>query len=67
MSELDERLKKLDEDDLRSRWQTHRMFCLKLAVKLGAASPEQAIEIAEKLGSLYILRPPGPVEPPSTS
>ena len=31
------------------------MFCLKLAARLGATSPEQAIEMAEKL-SAYILR-----------
>jgi hypothetical protein len=45
---------KLQREDLISRWQRRRMFCLKLAAKLGAASPEQAIEWAEKIGD-YIL------------
>jgi hypothetical protein len=49
-----EKLEKLEQEDLTSRWQKHRTFCLELSIKLGAASPEQAIEMAEKL-SLYIL------------
>jgi hypothetical protein len=52
---LEERLKRLDADDRVHAWQHHRERCLDLAVKLGATSPEQAIEMAEKLGE-YILR-----------
>ena len=54
MNDLDDRLEKLEKQDLANRWQRHRWACLKLAVKLGATSAEQAIEIAEKLG-VYIL------------
>lgn len=65
--ELDERLKrldKIDEHQEQALWQLHRKWCLKMATRLGATSPEQAIEYAEKLGNTYILRPPGPVIPP---
>lgn len=62
--ELDERVKELDRRELETRWQQHRKVCLEMAIKLGATSPEQAIEYAEKLGNTYILRPPGPVIPP---
>jgi hypothetical protein len=54
MNDLDDRLEKLEKQDLANRWQRHREDCLKLAAKLGATSAEQAIEIAEKLGA-YIL------------
>jgi hypothetical protein len=51
MTDLEEKLEKLEQEDLISRWQRHREFCLELAAKLGASSPEQAIEMAEKLGA----------------
>jgi hypothetical protein len=54
-SELDEKLKELERRDLVSRWQRHRAECLKLAIKAGATSPGNIIEIAEKLGA-YILQ-----------
>lgn len=64
MSDLDDRLKAMDKESLPTAWQNHRVLCLKLAIKLGATSAEQAIEIAEKLSSTYILRPPGPLQTP---
>jgi hypothetical protein len=50
----EDRLRELEKEDLVNRWQLHRQRCLGIAVKLGATSPEQAIEFAEKIGS-YIL------------
>jgi hypothetical protein len=47
-------LEKLEQEELISRWQKHRMFCLELAVKFGATYTEQAIEMAEEF-SKYIL------------
>jgi hypothetical protein len=51
---LDEKIAQLEREELSSRWQRHRMFCLKLAAKLGATTPEEAVEMAEAL-STYIL------------
>lgn len=53
-TEIDARFDKLERENLAHDWQRHRMFCLKLAARLGAHSPEEAIEMAEKL-SPYIL------------
>jgi hypothetical protein len=41
------------DDRLSDLWKLHRRDCLRLAIKLGATSAEQAIERAEKL-SAYI-------------
>ena len=51
MSDLDDRLERLEKENLADRWKLHREECLKLAAKLGATSAEQAIEMAEKLGA----------------
>ncbi|HXB11190.1 MAG TPA: hypothetical protein VNZ45_04335 [Bacteroidia bacterium] len=47
-------IEKLEKEERAHDWQRHRMFCLELSTKLGASSPEQAIEMAEIL-SIYIL------------
>ena len=55
--ELDERFKrldKIDEHQEQALWQLHRKWCLKMATRLGATSPEQAIEMAESLSD-YVL------------
>ena len=52
--DVEERLKELEKSDQIARWQRHHLDCLELAMKLSPASPEQAIEFAEKL-SAYIL------------
>ena len=51
MTDLDDRLEKLENENRANDWKRHREDCLKLAAKLGATSAEQAIEIAEKLGA----------------
>jgi hypothetical protein len=56
-----EALEKLEAEELVARWQRHRELCLEMAIRLGATSPERAIEMAEEL-SRYILngRPRAP-------
>jgi hypothetical protein len=54
--ELDERLKRMEAENLAHAWQRHRLKALKLAVRMPSVeTPEQAIEVAETFGE-YILR-----------
>lgn len=53
--DIEDRLKELEKHDLAANWQKHRMFCLELAIKLGASTVEQAIDFAERFG-IYILK-----------
>ena len=54
-ADIDERLKKVEADDLVHAWQRHRTQCLEMAIKIGVQTAEEAVELAEKLGA-YILR-----------
>jgi hypothetical protein len=53
--------------ELADRWKLHRRDCLELAIRLGASSAEQAIEMAEKF-DVYIRvgRPEAPDNPTSS-
>jgi uncharacterized protein YpbB len=53
-TDMEERLEKIEKEDLLTRWQFHRRWCLRLATRLGAATPEQAVEIADKISD-YVL------------
>jgi hypothetical protein len=51
--------------ELADRWKLHRRNCLELAIRLGASSVEQAIEMAEKFDVYIRIGRPDPPEPTS--